>query len=128
MDTRTKILTLEAACRQRASSPVVVTGYFDVLRAAHIHALEEIRRRTFGGNPAGTLIAFVMPCALELLPQSARAELAAALRVIDYVVTGDESDLGTLKDALCPLAIERLEADDALRYRELVEHVRGKSH
>lgn len=119
MDTRTKILTLEAARGLRAPSPVVVTGYFDVLRAAHARELEDARRRT----AAGTLIAFVLPFDAEILPLRARAEMAAALRVIDYVVTGDERDLATLADSIHPLAVVRMEADDARRNRELVQHV-----
>ena len=120
MDTRTKILTLEAACGLRAASPAVVTGYFDILRAGEVHQIEDGRNRA----AAETLVAFVLPLTGALLLQPARAEMAAGLRMIDYVVTGDEKDLAQLLDALQAPAVIRLETDEARRYGELVQHVR----
>jgi len=119
MDTRTKILTLEVARALRAPSPAIVTGYFDILRAEDAREIEDVRRRT----AAATLVAFVLPSSAALLSQHARAEMAAAFRVIDYVVTGDERDLATLIGALQPLGVVRLEDGEARRYREFVQHV-----
>jgi len=119
MDTRTKILTVEAARGLHALSPVVLTGYFDILRAEQARQIENERRR----YTESTLVAFVLPSATTLLPQPARAEMAAALRVIDYVVTGDASDLTVLINALQPLSVVHLETDEERRYRELVQHV-----
>ena len=118
MDTRSKILTLAAAVR--VPPPVaVVTGTFDILRAEHARALDEIRRRT----AARTLLVAVLPADCELLPQRARAEMVAALRVVDYVVAAAARDLDGFLGSLQPAALVRLEADDARRVRQLIEHV-----
>ena len=118
MDTRSKILTLAEA----ASLPgplAMVTGHFDILRAAHIHALEALRSSAAGAR----LLAVVLPAPDEILAQPARAELVAALRVIDYVVIADAAEARRLADSLQPVEIVRLEAADALRARELKGHV-----
>ena len=118
MDTRSKILTLA----QAASLPgplAVATGWFDVLRAAHVRDLDALRLRAAGAK----LLAIALPVSGEILPQRARAELLAALRVIDYVVIADAADADRLAVSLHPVEILRLEAADARRARELREHV-----
>ena len=122
MDTRTKILNLEAARRLRAPRLVVVTGYFDLLRAGHACELEAIRQRT-----GGALLALVLPWDDAYLSQRARAEMTAALRVIDYVVAVDHGDVEALVSALGPFEVIRLESSHALRNRELIEHVHRRS-
>ena len=97
----------------------MVTGYFDVLRAEHIRDLREARERA----PALPLLAVVLPLAGELLHQRARAELVAALRVVDYVVITDEADAAGLIESLEPAVLVRLEGADARRIRQLTEHV-----
>jgi bifunctional ADP-heptose synthase (sugar kinase/adenylyltransferase) len=119
MDTRTKILSLEAARTLRAPRLVVAAGYFDLARAAHVRELEDIRQRT----GAGALLAAVLPWDEASMSWRARAEMAAALRVIDYVVALDNDDLEALVGALGPAEVVRLEASDARRSRELIEHV-----
>ena len=115
MDTRSKILTL-AEGASLAGPLAMVTGYFDILRAAHIRDLEELHGRVGGAK----LLAVVLPERGEILPQRARAELVAALRVIDYVVIAEADRLA---DSLNPVEIVRLEAADPRRARELREHV-----
>ena len=75
---------------------------------------------------AGALAVVVLPLDGELLPQSARAELVAALRVVDYVVIGDNGDLDRLFAELKPAQIVRLEDDDFRRRGQLMEHVRSR--
>ena len=77
MDTRSKILTPAAALALRERPFAIVTGTFDVLRAAHACELEEAR------TGAARLLVVVLPRAGELLPQRARAEMVAALRIVD---------------------------------------------
>jgi bifunctional ADP-heptose synthase (sugar kinase/adenylyltransferase) len=119
MDSRAKILSLEAACALRVPRLAIVTGYFDLLRAVHLRELEAVRQRT----GAGALLAVVLPWDEACLSQRARAEMAAALRVIDYVVFIDHGDVEALVGALGPAEVVRLEAADACRNRELIEHV-----
>jgi bifunctional ADP-heptose synthase (sugar kinase/adenylyltransferase) len=121
VDTRTKILTVDAALQ--LSPPVtVVTGYFDVLRAEHVRDLQHARALA----PNRPLLAIVLPGTEPLLDQRARAELVAALRVVDYVVTADERDLDRIIAAFPPSQLVRLEAADQRRSRQLMEHVRSR--
>jgi bifunctional ADP-heptose synthase (sugar kinase/adenylyltransferase) len=122
MDTRSKILTL-AAARQLPPPIRVVTGYFDILRAGQVEDLSEARR-----HAKGPLLAIVLPRPRAALAQCARAELAAALRMIDYVVAADEADAELLIDSLRPAAVTRLEAADARRAAQLTEHVRERKN
>jgi hypothetical protein len=114
MDTRNKILTLAAAMELRPAG-AVATGYFDVLRAEDARELARV-----GHHP---LLVVVLPVAGEILTQRARAELVAALRVVDYVVTGDDSDVERLVTGLRPVEFVRLEAAEASRAQQLIEHV-----
>jgi hypothetical protein len=122
MDTRSKIIG--AAGFPGASPMTVVTGYFDPLLAWHARELERIRGRA--GAPAGALAVVVLPLAGELLPQTARAALVAALRMVNYVLIGDNEDLDRLFAELKPAHIVRLEDDDLRRRAELMEHVRRR--
>ncbi len=120
MDTRNKILTPAAALALSPPRPlVIVKGYFDLLRAGHVRELNEIRRRT----SAATLLAVVLPLDHGLLPLAARAELVAALRMVDYVLPGDCEDLNRLVSLLRPAETVSLEDADMRRARQLIEHV-----
>lgn len=77
MDTRAKIIDF-AALPQK--SLCIVNAYFDPLLAWHAERLADIR------HEGETLVGAVLPLKDELLPQRARAEMVAALRVIDYVL------------------------------------------
>jgi hypothetical protein len=115
MDTRNKILTPEAAPR----GCTVVTGAFDLVIAEDARELAEIR----AGRPDRPLLVVVLPLTPELLPQRARAELAAALRMVDYVVTADDANPDALLASLEPAQLVRLEEAQAVRKRQLMEHV-----
>jgi bifunctional ADP-heptose synthase (sugar kinase/adenylyltransferase) len=110
MDTRTKIVSPGAVPR----GATVVTGTFDVIRAADARELGAM------GRP---LVAVVLPLAGELLPQRARAELAAGLRMVDYVLITDDGHPDALLASLHPAAVVRLETVHADRKRQLIEHV-----
>jgi bifunctional ADP-heptose synthase (sugar kinase/adenylyltransferase) len=60
-----------------------VSGHFDPLLAEHVRRLEQARK------PGQLLVVEVTNPAQPLLSQRARAELVAALSVVDYVVQGD---------------------------------------
>ncbi len=117
MDTRNKILSLEDALSRAWLGLVIVAGSFDVLRASLVREIGAIRERT----GARTLLAAVLPVENEILPQRGRAELAAALRAIDYVVIADRAALERLAAGLDPLETVSLEAEDRCRTRELRE-------
>ena len=120
MDTRTKILTPAAAAALDPPRPVLLaTGRFDILRLEAARALAEARRRT----AAQTLVVVGRPVAGELAPLAARAEMAAALRVVDYVVPAENEAVDGLAASLQPTEIISLEEADADRVRQLIEHV-----
>jgi hypothetical protein len=119
MDTRTKILTAETAPR----ACIVVTGAFDPVLAEDARELAEIR----ASHPDGPLLVVVLPLPGELLPGRARAELVAALRMVDYVVTAPHAATAAATDALLatlePRHLVRLEGAQAARKRQLMDHV-----
>ena len=121
MDTRSKIVTTG----QAPLGAVLVAGSFNVPGAEQVRQLQQIRM----GFPAGALIAAVLPCEDELFSQHARAELAAALRVVDYVLivapAGRANDLDRLVDRLQPVAVLRLEEAGLRHLRRLIAHVRN---
>ena len=117
MDTRTKIVSAS----QVPADGTVVTGSFDVIQAEDAAELAQIRAQ-YPGSP---LCVVVLPLAGELLSQRARAELAAALRVVDYVIA-DATPPDTLLAALKPARVVRLEDTHALRKRQLMEHVHSR--
>src|ERR1022692_339319 len=114
MDTRTKILTAEAVPR----ACTVVTGDFDPLLAEDARELAGIRAR----HPDRPLLVVVLPLPGELLPGRARAELVAALRMVDYVVTAPDDAKAAATDALLaslePAHLVRLEEAQAVRKRQ----------
>jgi bifunctional ADP-heptose synthase (sugar kinase/adenylyltransferase) len=128
LDTRNKILTADAARRIAgpvvaeaggSACPTIATGYFDVLRAEHVRELRELRE-------SGALLVVVLPLEGELLDQRSRAELVAALRMVDYVVAAEHGDAEALIEALKPVRVARMEAADARRVRELIDHVQRR--
>ena len=109
MDTRNKIVT---SLPEVAAPVVVVTGTFDVLRAEHARELEIARAG------AATLVAVVLPSAAGLLSARERAEMVAALRLVDYVMIADNEPL------VAAAKIVQLEPADTRRTLNLIEHVR----
>jgi hypothetical protein len=64
----------------------------------------------------------------ERVPLAARAELAAALRVIDYVLILENEDLYSLAATFQPIEIVHLEEADMRRTRQLIEHVHRREN
>lgn len=115
MDTRNKILTSTEAVWAIPRPAVLVAGTFDVLRADHVRELEALRAQ----HPGSAVVAAVLP-GNPVLPQRARAELAAALRAVDYVIPAE------LADAVDAAVAVNWESADAERFAELAARVRGK--
>ena len=98
----------------------MATGRFDVLRTDAARALSDARERT----GARSLLVALRPLADELAPLDARTELAAALRMVDYVFVAANGDWPESVASLQPIEIVDLEDADAERIRQLIEHVR----
>ncbi|MGH9718856.1 MAG: hypothetical protein ACRD8O_01470 [Bryobacteraceae bacterium] len=123
MDTRSKILTLDEAARISDRRRVVlVTGYFDVLLASHVRRLEEIA----ASHLRHDMMVAVLDPPRPLLPAVARAELVAALRVVDYVVSAGSMQP---EQILARIQADRVIGEEAAhieRSSALIEHVRRR--
>lgn len=122
MDTRTKILTPGETPRDPVQPLVVVTGYFDVLRAEHARELAHIR----DAAAAKTLAILVLPLTGELMPIAARARMTAALRMVDYVITAENGEVDRLIAECNAATVVRLEATDARLRTQLIEHAQRR--
>lgn len=126
MDTRDKIIDCERSAalvedlRARGIAVKMVLGYFDVLAAEHVRRLREI------AHGAGALFVTVLDPPLPVLDARARAELVAALGVVDYVVLGGERPAQALLRPFSADEIVRAESADLLRTRRLMEHVQHR--
>jgi len=85
LDTRSKIISLhEIHERLQDHAARWISGHFDPLLAEHVGRLRQAR------EPGSWLVVEVTNPVRPLLPQRARAELVAALAMVDYVVLGTE--------------------------------------
>jgi bifunctional ADP-heptose synthase (sugar kinase/adenylyltransferase) len=86
LDTRTKIVSrAEIEGHLKGGRAAWVAGHFDPLLAEHVRRLAQARQ------PGRPLVVEVTNLAQPLLGQRARAELVAALSMVDFVVIGDGS-------------------------------------
>jgi len=84
LDTREKILGGEEAQRRLNGKPVCwVRGHFDPLLAEHVRRLRQCV------TPGKLLVVELTDSTRPLLARRARAELVAALSMVDYVVLSD---------------------------------------
>jgi bifunctional ADP-heptose synthase (sugar kinase/adenylyltransferase) len=100
MDTRTKIVPrgqaashLSAACSTNGNRVVTAGGWFDVLQAAHCQRLAEAKQ---GQTHLVVFVYEDRPDRRGLLDAPSRAQLAAALGVVDSVVICDEAEAASL--------------------------------
>lgn len=111
MDTRTKIIDrAEAQARvreehARGRTVVLANGCFDILHAGHVRYLEGARREgdavVVAVNSDSSVRKLKGP-GRPILPEQARAELVAALGVVDCVVVFSEDDVDALLRELGP--------------------------
>lgn len=126
MDTRQKIIGCEQAAalaadlRRQGATIRVVTGYFDVLVAEHVRRLREI-----AAGSAKVFVVVLDPPS-PLLAARARAELAAALAMVDYVVPAGEQAACELLSTFPAREIVREESADLLRAERLSQHVQHR--
>lgn len=110
MDTRKKIVDAGQAARIAASGARVVSGYFDPLVASHAERLAKLK------SDGADLLVLIATPENAILPASARAELVAGLRCVDYV--------SELADGLVPQI--HLEQEDEARFQALLQHVHAR--
>jgi glycerol-3-phosphate cytidylyltransferase-like family protein len=128
MDTRAKIVSADSALdlarklKQQGRKLLVVTGSFDVLLASHSLDLQTVR----DGAGASTLMVVLTPPSVPLLPERARAELVAALHMVDYVVTAGEGSLDEFLSRLPADEIVSRQAAGEEQTRALMAHVHSR--
>jgi bifunctional ADP-heptose synthase (sugar kinase/adenylyltransferase) len=126
MDTRSKIIDPAHAAvivdqlRRDGARLRIVTGYFDVLLAGHVRRLCEI------ADGSGKLFVAVLDPPRPVLDARARAELVAALAVVDYVVPADKEAALDLLSHFTAGEIVQEESADLERARQLTEHVQRR--
>ena len=126
METRKKILTVAQAVetvrrlRAEGSSVRFATGWFDPLIAAHARRLEQLR------DGASRVMVIVTDPSRPILPARARAELVAALSVVDFVVPSEEERLEDLLTQLEATEVLRGEAADETLTQQLIHHVQTR--
>jgi D-glycero-beta-D-manno-heptose 1-phosphate adenylyltransferase len=103
--TRGRLQELLAEHRRRGQKIVLANGCFDTLHVGHTRYLEGARRE--GNILVVAVNSDSSVCALKgsgrpILPESARAALVGALRVVDYVVLFSEPNVEALLPDLRP--------------------------
>jgi rfaE bifunctional protein nucleotidyltransferase chain/domain len=102
---RDRLRELLAERKRRGEQIVFANGCFDTLHVGHVRYLEGARRE--GDVLVVGVNADLSVCALKgpgrpVLPESARADLVAALRAVDYVVLFSEPNVEALLEFLRP--------------------------
>ena len=125
MDTRTKIVALEFAaaaarsCRAAGRLVTLVSGFFDPLLAAHARRLGEIAPR------GGALFVALQDPPFPVLSAQARAELVAALGMVDYVILPGPLSPG-LAETIPAEAVFSEGAADQRRTQEFIQRVHDR--
>ena len=121
-DTRSKIVSVEAFLDYAQAQPTlkIVAALLDPLYAPHVQALGEI-----AGD--GKLMIIVETLPSPLLDARARAELAAALELVELVTIADATASRQLHAQLGSRIIDQRPAD-AARYTGLAAHVRQRNN
>lgn len=126
MDTRIKILdpaeTLAIARRLRDEGKTLkaVVGCFDPVLAGHARRLGDVR------DESAVLVAVVVDPPRPILAARARAELVAALAVVDYVVVPGDAPVDDFLAGLEAAEVVRSEAADQEITEGLIHHVRSR--
>ncbi len=117
MDTRSKIVPAATALScAPGTKAIVLLSAFDVLTAARIRRVNQL------AEDADLLIAVITQVPGSLLPAQARAELAASLDLVDFVVIAD----GPLTHFPDARIIDDTEADRQ-RTTQLIEYVHQRN-
>ena len=101
-----------------------MSGQFDILGVEHVRGLSKLAA---GTRPVIAVVLAHTAGAPSVLSQQARAEMAAALRMVDFVLIagspGGPGDLQELVNRLRPAEVVALEEAEARRKRRLIEQI-----
>jgi rfaE bifunctional protein nucleotidyltransferase chain/domain len=105
MVTRERLRELVAEDKRQGRRVVFANGCFDTLHVGHVRYLEGARREgdvLVVGVNSDASVCGLKGAGRPILPESARAELVAALRAVDYVVLFGEPNVEALLEYLRP--------------------------
>jgi bifunctional ADP-heptose synthase (sugar kinase/adenylyltransferase) len=122
LDTRQKVVSPDevAAAMDRTDKLTVFVGHFDPLTVEHARQLIQLRRSN------GLTVVVVTDKLEPIVPLRGRAELAAALHAVDYVIAASHNASAEIIARLQPDKVIQEEAADLRRTQQLIEHVRGR--
>ncbi len=121
MDSRSKIVNASQSDFGSCNARTAVLATFDVLTQQRIERLRKMAAES------GPLAAVILEQPGSLLSMQARAELAAALAIINVVIMADEP-LETLLPRLHrSFAVVDDREPDAFLSKQLIEHIRLRS-
>jgi D-beta-D-heptose 7-phosphate kinase/D-beta-D-heptose 1-phosphate adenosyltransferase len=105
LKTLTELQSIRADAKRQGRSVVFTNGCFDLLHRGHVHMLRQAKARgdilIVAINSDRSVKAIKGP-RRPVLSQEDRAELIAAMEMVDYVVIFDEPDPYSLIAALTP--------------------------
>ena len=121
-DTRYKIVSVESFLVHALANPdaKIVSVLLDPLYGPHVRRRGEIAAES-------KLLVIVESAASPLLDARARAELAAALSMVELVTIAGAAESAQLRAQLGERIIDE-RAADAVRYSELAAHVRQRNN
>ena len=105
MVTRERLRELVAEDKRQGRRVVFANGCFDTLHVGHVRYLEGARREgdvLVVGINSDASVCGLKGASRPILPESARADLVAALRAVDYVVLFGEPNVEALLEYLRP--------------------------
>jgi len=126
MDTRRKIVSTEEAVavierlRKGGKTVRIASGYFDPLLAEHARRLGDARAG------CDVLVVLVATPPEPVLPETARAELVAALAAVDYVLLAGRPGVEDVLARIPVSEVVRFESADGEAARDLIRHVRSR--
>ncbi len=118
--------------RSRGETIVFTNGCFDLLHAGHIHFFRQCRALgqvvVVGLNSDASVRAQNKAPGRPIMPQDERAEVLAALSLVDYVVIFDEPTPAAVIEQVCPDVLVKGEdwAEKGVVGREFVEGRGGR--
>jgi glycerol-3-phosphate cytidylyltransferase-like family protein len=121
VDSRSKIVDAREATEIAAGGATVVSGYFDPMIAWHARWLSSFKK------PGQKMLVLIATPEHPILPARARAELVAALGIVDHVAEYSEEVMTSIAatggDAG---AVIRVEAQDRELFQDLLELVHSR--
>jgi rfaE bifunctional protein nucleotidyltransferase chain/domain len=128
---RADLKAIAAKAKTEGKKIVFTNGCFDLLHVGHLHILKEAKKLgdvLIVALNSDSSVKLIKGVGRPILPESERAELIAALEMVDYVTLFDEPDPQNVIQELKPdvLAKGGDWAADKIIGREFVESYGGK--